>query len=269
MQAIPLQGSVYDLPAQLGLKSDDTVFLASDITRLALVARKEGEAFSADRFIEAFQTVLTEGTLIIPAYTDHLKSGETFHWKTDKPTTGALSNRVMRRKDFVRTTDPLHSVFVWGKGAQDLLDLTDVSTFGTNSVFGFLERAQAKMLILDVDFDHSFTFIHYLEEGWNVNYRSYQRWNMQIEKDGKIESRLCLFHAKKIGILTDLQAYENDLKKSGIAQVYHYDDLAIVSVPLGAVRAFTRNFLDQGGKLHRFSLVFLLKTLVKKFLRKD
>lgn len=268
MQVVQLQGSVYDLPSQLGLEATDTVFLASDITRLALQSRKQGAAFSADRFIEAFQAVLQQGTLIIPAYTDHLKKGETFHWKSDKPTTGALSNRVMRRTDFTRTEDPLHSVFVWGKGSEELLNLHDESTFGANSVFGFLERQQAKMIIIDVDYDHSFTFIHYLEEGWNVSYRSYKRWNMHIDKDGKTELRPFLFHAKKMGVLTDLVNYERSMRESGLAQSFSMEDVPITLVPLEPVRAFTRSFLDQGGKLYRFSLTFLLKSVAKKFLGK-
>ena len=268
MQVVQLQGSVYDLPSQLGLDASDTVFLASDSTRLALQCRKQGAAFSADRFIEAFQAVLQQGTLIIPAYTDHLKNGETFHWKSDKPTTGALSNRVMRRTDFTRTEDPLHSVFVWGKGSEELLSLCDESTFGSDSVFGFLERQQAKMIIIDVDYDHSFTFIHYLEEGWNVNYRSYKHWQMHVDKDGKIKSRPFLFHAKKLGVLTDLVDYERSMRESGLARSFALKDVPITLVPLEPVRAFTRSFLDQGRKLHRFSLTFLMKSIAKKILRK-
>ncbi|MFY7991487.1 MAG: AAC(3) family N-acetyltransferase [Fluviicola sp.] len=268
MSVVKLQGSVYDLSKQLDLSPSDTVFLASDITRLALIAKKQGEAFSADRFIESIQEVLSQGTLIVPAYTDHLKNGDTFNWNTDKPTTGALSNRVMRRKDFTRTEDPLHSVFVWGKGSEELLNLRDESTFGANSVFGFLERQQAKMIIIDVDYDHSFTYIHYLEEGWDVHYRRYKKWQMHMEKEGQLVSRSFLFHAKKMGVLTELGNYERSMRESGLAKSFALEDVPITLVPLEPVRVFTRSFLDQGGKLHRFSLTFLLKSVVKKFLRK-
>ena len=44
MHVVQLQGSVYDLPSKLGLEATDTVFLASDITRLALQCRKQGAA---------------------------------------------------------------------------------------------------------------------------------------------------------------------------------------------------------------------------------
>jgi hypothetical protein len=58
------------------------------------------------------------------------------------------------------------------------------------------------------------------------------------------------------------------MRESGLAQSFSLEDVPITLVPLEPVRAFTRSFLDQGGKLYRFSLTFLLKSVAKKFLGK-
>ena len=141
MMKTSLKGSYTALAEQLNLEENDTLFIASDIRQLALQARKNGDSFDANAFIESFQAVLHNGTLIVPAYTDQLKNGETFDHQKAKPTTGALSNKVFRRKDFIRTKDPLHSVFVWGTGAKELSHLDGTSSLGEGSILiGSIKR---------------------------------------------------------------------------------------------------------------------------------
>ncbi|NRA13614.1 MAG: AAC(3) family N-acetyltransferase, partial [Crocinitomicaceae bacterium] len=113
-----IQGSYTSIASQLPLGKSDILFIASDIKQIALNCRSKGESFDVNAFIESFQEVLSEGTLIIPSYTDYLKNGETFDHSKSKPSTGALSNKVLRRKEFIRSTDPLHSVLAWGKHAE-------------------------------------------------------------------------------------------------------------------------------------------------------
>lgn len=253
---------------QLGLRSDDCLMIASDVTRLALAAKKEGNAFSVDQFVDSFLAVLSEGTLLIPAYSDYLKNGQTFDWKTANPSTGALSNKVMKRKDFIRTKDPLHSVFVKGTATASIEKLKDISTFGENSIFGFMERKAAKMLIIDVDFQNSFTYIHYLEEKWQVKYRQKYRWNLTINDGEKLKSREFHFYAKKLGILTDLDKYEHFLLETGVTKQFTYGDVSMTLIDLATIESATKEFIEKGGKLYRFSMVFLLKTIAKKILNR-
>jgi len=121
--AIPFE----ELPFHLNLKSDDVVFVSSDLKNFAFNAKKQQKSLNIDLFIENFQRVLSDGTLIIPAYTDYLKNGDTFDFVKSKPSTGAISNKVFKRKDFLRTSDPLHSVLVWGKHQDEILILNDES----------------------------------------------------------------------------------------------------------------------------------------------
>jgi len=135
-----IKGSYLSIASQLPLNKDDVLFIASDIKQIALECRAAGEPFDVNAFIESFQDVLSEGTLVVPAYTDYLKNGETFDHKKAKPSTGALSNKVQRRKDFIRSKDPIHSVFAWGKHADEIANLDNESTLGEGSIFGLLHR---------------------------------------------------------------------------------------------------------------------------------
>jgi aminoglycoside 3-N-acetyltransferase len=259
----------YDTIAQqLGLQANDCLMIASDVTRLALAAKKEGTAFSADRFVDSFLTVLSEGTLLIPAYSDYLKNGQTFDWKTAKPSTGALSNKIMRRADFLRTKDPLHSVFVKGVDTPHISRLKDISTFGENSIFGYMERKGAKMLIIDVAFQNSFTYIHYLEEKWQVKYRQKFTWNLVVNDGEQTKKREFHFYAKKLGILTDLEKYEAFLLESGVTKRFYYGEIPMTLVSLDQIETATKEFLKKGGKLYRFSFPFMLKTIAKRLLNK-
>ena len=149
-----ISGTYLDLAAALPLNSNDSLFIASDVKQLALDARNEGNAFNANTFIESFQERLSAGSLLIPAYTDNLKNGDTFDHVKSKPTTGALSNKVGRRKDFIRSKDPLHSVYAWGKGASKIADLDSNSSLGEGSIFHWMHDHKAKMMCIDVHFQN-------------------------------------------------------------------------------------------------------------------
>ena len=264
MDAQRLTGSYSSIAGQLGLASNDCLFLASDVTRLALRAKRDGERFTVDGWIDSFLTVLHRGTLIVPAFTDDLVNGDTFDPGTSPPTTGAVSNKVMRRGDAVRTMDPLHSVFVMGARQQEIVELTDEATFGANSVFGFMHRNKAKMLIVDVDFQHSFTFIHYLEQLWGMKYRRPVHLDMMIRRETGVERRRCMYYAKKPGVSNDLHAYQRELQDRGIVRTFVLDDVPMILLDLDEVASYTRTYFDRGGRVHSFRWLVLVKTMVKR-----
>jgi len=192
-----ISDSYLNLAIRLPLKPNDVLFIASDIKQIALDCRAKGEQFDVNAFIESFQSVLSEGTLIVPAYTDYLKNGSSFDHAKDRASTGALSNKVQRRKDFIRSKDPLHSVFAWGKHADEIAELDGPSSLGEGSIFDFLYKKEAKMICIDVDFQNSLTFVHYVEEKEQVSYRKPYNWNLNVVFEGKSYAKDLIFHTKK------------------------------------------------------------------------
>jgi aminoglycoside 3-N-acetyltransferase len=262
-----LSGHYTTIPAQLDLKNEDTLFLSSDISAMARVCKSQQTPFQVDTFIEAFQKQLDGGTIVIPAYTDLIQSGDVFDYAKSKPTTGAISNKVMKRKDFIRSKDPLHSVFSWGKFKDEIVSLEDESTFGRNSIFAFLHQNKGKMLIIDVDLQDSFTFVHYVEEQLQVTYRKYYPLRISRIISGEEEKLNVLFHTKKPGILTDLDALQQTLIQQQIIEVFYWENIPIFLIDLEKAYSAIDKFLESGGKLHRFELKFYVKCIAKKIIR--
>jgi len=261
-----IKGSYLSIASQLPLNKDDVLFIASDIKQIALECRAAGEPFDVNAFIESFQDVLSEGTLIVPAYTDYLKNGETFDHKKAKPSTGALSNKVQRRKDFIRSKDPIHSVFAWGKHADEIANLDNESTLGEGSIFGLLHREKAKMICIDVNFQNSLTFVHHIEEKEKVSYRKNYHWQMKSIVDGNESNKELLFHTKKPWILTDLYGLQKKSADDGVNILFGFNNSTIQFFSLDEMHDYILKFMKSGQKLYQVSLMHFVKSIAKKIL---
>jgi len=250
------------------LQEDDVIFMSSDITNLAKYFKEKLVAFDVNTFVEILQLKLKNGTLIFPAYTDKLRHGDIFDYKKAKPTTGALSNRIGRRKDFVRSFDPLHSVYTWGKKADEIVKLKDESSFGENSIFGFLARENAKFIFIDVDLQNSFTFIHYLEEKLKISYRKYYSMNIQLKNGDTLKDEAIQFHTKKMGVCTQLYPLQDYLIRKGfLEEKLNFN----AKVHLSNANEMTKGvhaFLSSGGKMYTFDFKLFAKQFVKRILGK-
>ncbi|EOI6144534.1 AAC(3) family N-acetyltransferase [Campylobacter coli] len=81
-----------------------------------------------------------------------------------KSQTGALGNIALKRSDFRRTKHPIYSFAVVGKFQNELVTLQNKGAFDSNSPFNFMYKNNAKMIIVNLPLQDSFTFVHYVEE---------------------------------------------------------------------------------------------------------
>lgn len=257
-----------ELPFHLNLKSHAIVFVSSDLKNFALNAKKQQKSLNIDLFIENFQRILVNGTLIIPAYTDYLKNGDTFDILKSKPSTGAISNKVFKRKDFLRTSDPLHSVLVWGKHQNEILDLKDESTFGKDTVFGFMHRQNGIFLFFDVHIENSFTFIHYIEEYLNVPYRKYYPVKIYSLNNEKTIAKTILFHTKKPGIVTDFEDLNKTLIQSKSMLQFEHNHLLINSISALQTVSIVEQKIASKNYLYHFNFKEFIKKIIKIIIKK-
>lgn len=263
-----IPGTYLDLAAALPLKSDDCLFIASDVKQLALDARNSGNAFNPNAFIESFQNVLSDGTLLIPAYTDNLKDGDTFDHEKSKPTTGALSNKVARRKDFIRSKDPLHSVFAWGQEAYKIAELDGESSLGEGSIFHWMHDHTAKMICIDVHFQNSLTYVHFVEERRKVKYRKPYHWKIHRKFKTGSDEKSFVFYSRKAWVLTDLELLQKRAIETGVARVYTLNNAEILYFDILEMHQLIESMLDKGEKLYRISLAHFAKGIAKKILKR-
>ncbi|MDB3907343.1 AAC(3) family N-acetyltransferase [Crocinitomicaceae bacterium] len=264
-----ISGTYLNLAASLQLKSSDSLFIASDVKQMALDARNEGSAFNANAFIESFQEQLSDGTLLIPAYTDNLKNGDTFDHVKSKPTTGALSNKVGRRKDFLRSKDPLHSAYVWGKGASEIAELDGNSSLGEGSIFHWMHDQGAKMICVDVHFQNSLTYVHFVEERRKVKYRKAYNWIIKRKFKEHSDEKSFVFYSRQPWVLTDLELLQNRAIESGVAKVFQLNNAQILYFDILEMHQLIETMLDNGEKLHRISLIHYAKGIAKKILGRE
>jgi aminoglycoside 3-N-acetyltransferase len=177
--------SIYEIAKELNLKKGEVIYLASDITRLANIARNNNEQFNPKQFLETFTGVIGEkGTLLIPTFNYNLKKKSHFEILRTQPITGILAQYALKTPEFIRTYNALHSFAVWGKHAKDLSEIQNESSFSEESPFGFLFHKKAIMVAVDLDLQSSLTFTHYTEEQEKVNYRKWKKYKARMMGGG-------------------------------------------------------------------------------------
>ncbi len=215
--------TILDFIKKLPIKKDDTVFISSDLFKLALACRQHKIEFSAKILIDSLINHLSEGTLVIPAYTDHLKSGDCFDIKKSKPNTGALSMAAFKHPEFIRTNDPFHSFLVAGKHKELFSSLNNKSTFGHDSGFALLHQLNAKAIFIDIPLQECFTFVHYCEEQNKINYRKYKNHKIHyINNIGEQKMISHQFFTRKKGFVNHLNPLEKLMDEKQILETIYW-----------------------------------------------
>ena len=151
-----------------GVKHDDTLLVHSSMKAFG---RFEGDI---DGLIDAFCEYLTDGLFIVPAHTWATvnKRDPVFDLKNAVPCTGLLSRTAVLRSDGVRSSNPTHSVVVFGKEKEDYIKGEEVISTPTprNGCYGKLIDRDGAILLLGVGHDRN-TFLHCLEETAALPYR--------------------------------------------------------------------------------------------------
>ena len=256
---------------QLDVKKGDTLILASNITKLAFLSRRKENSFDVNLFIDSFLKRLgKDGTLIIPAYNHNLKSGGKFNFKNTMPITGTLALIALKRKDFMRTKNPLHSFLVSGKYADDLCKMNNKSSFGPDSPFAFFLEKNAKMLFVSTTVSDAFTFTHFVEESEKVHYRKYQKLNIKITDDNnQVSDEEYLFYRKKTGWDLDFKPLE-ELFRGSILNEKSINGLKFQSLNISNTYEIIRKDIaeNRARSIAYFSLKLFVKDTVKQILGK-
>lgn len=205
----------------LDIKSGDIILVGSDIFKLMFTAKKHGEIFDADKFIDSFTKKLGNGgTLLFPTFNWGFCSGKRFDIRNTPSQTGYLSNVALKKNDFIRTGHPIYSFAVWGKHSDSLRKLENVSGWGADSVFAFLHANKAKMLMIGLDYHSCFTFVHYVEEYEKVKVRYYKKFTGEyVDKNGISSIRTYLMFVRDIdnGVENEVNPMGKILEEKGIS----------------------------------------------------
>lgn len=259
-----------DMIRQADIKPGSLVMVTADLTRLALTTRRKEGEFNIDLFIEALKQCLGKGgTLVIPSFNFNLQNDEYYNPAKSLPITGALAVAALKRPDFMRTKNPLHSFLVWGEQAEALADLNNKSSFSADSPFAFMNEHQAMMLLIDTTVSAAFTFVHHVEEMEKVSYRKYKTIGINVEGNaGNRARKEYLLYAKKLGWTMDLAGLETLLTDQQIAKKILISQVPFTLVDLQASYSVIKNDINRNKSknIARFSPELYLREKAKSLL---
>jgi len=205
-QAKEVPTAINDLVDSFELKKGDKVFISSDLQKLAKHWIRSG--FSFDRnslsncLIDAIiQKIGVNGTLVIPTYNWDFCGGQTFDYYKTPCKTGLLGTVALHRPDFKRTKHPIYSFAVFGNDQEYLCSLENKSSFGLDSPFAYFHEHGIKNVIIDVDYQNCFTFVHYVEEQTGAPYRYLKPFTADyIDCDGNVSNRTYSMYVRDLNI---------------------------------------------------------------------
>ncbi len=209
-----------------GIKKGDVVFVSSDLKQLFFQETMVHDTFpDINLFIDTIlEKIGPEGTLLVPTYNWDFCKGITFDWKKTKGKTGSLGNACLKRGDFKRTKHPIYSCVVCGKDQDYLCSLDYQSSFGDDSIFGYLDRNHARQIVIDVSLTDCFTYIHYIEEKVpGIEYRFKKDFTAgYIDAEGKLDTRTYSMLVRYLDkeVVTDFTGIEEIFVETGLEHAY-------------------------------------------------
>lgn len=205
-------------PERLGIGPGSTVQLMADLTRMAWTARRRGHRFDAGTLLHAFaEAVGTDGLVLVPTFSYHLRSGDAFDVSHTRSNSGALAQAALNDPRFVRTEHPLHSFALAGGRSQAALPACDaVGSFDERSPFGLMHRERGVLVAFDLPLNDALTFVHYVERAVGVRYRRTKELLIDhTDRQGHRSRRRFTTYAKRAGNVNDLAALEPLLARAG------------------------------------------------------
>ena len=224
--------------AHLEIEKGDTILVSSDAKVLLWDAKKNNESTDLNAFIDGLiEAVGEEGTVIFPTYNWDFCGGTTFDYRSTPCRTGALGILALKKEGFKRTKHPIYSFAVWGRYQEELCNMTNTDSFGTDSPFAFFHKHNVKNYIVDVSLQDSLTFTHYVEQQSGlVKHRFIKDFTAgYVDENGCMEERTYSMFVRYLDmdVNTLINPIEEDLLEAQAEKKYFINHSEIKRVYLG------------------------------------
>lgn len=163
---------------------------------------------------EIYQVILSLGveTICMPTFTFSFPNGKDFDPNLSKSRMGALNEYFRIQAEVIRSNDPLMSIALKGRDKEIATSIGKYSIGKQSSFDNLRNREKVKFLFLGTKIGDCFTYMHYLEWLYNVDYR-YNRPFTGIIKSGD----------KQLSVTYNLFVRYNDVKPNKGS--YSYEEL--------------------------------------------
>ena len=228
---------IRELASHFRLNKGDNVFVTSDVKALLYDCIQHNDETDIQIIIDGIIDIIgPEGTLVFPTFNWAFCKGEAYnHYKTPCKT-GSLGKEALKRDDFRRTKHPIYSFAVWGKGQEEMCALENRSSFGIDSPFTYMLEHNFKNLFIDKDLQHSFVFVHYVEETVGpVSYRYLKDFTAEYTDEfNHTKTATYSMNVRDLDLDVEnvIYAYEPEFIEKGVMQRFYINDLEYKIVEL-------------------------------------
>lgn len=167
--------------------------------------------------------------ICMPTYTFSFCNGKSYNPATSASRMGALNEFFRKQEGVVRSVDPLMSVAMMGEDKDLVLEIGH-SSCGNNSTYDKLRhRDNVKFLFLGAKIGDCFTYMHYLEWLYGVDYRYERKFRGEVIVDGvpSIEEYDLFCRYDGVTPNTNTYIYEQGMYNNGEAQIRNFGDSTI------------------------------------------
>lgn len=222
---------------KLGVEEGDTLLVHSSYKSLGAV---DG---GPQIVINALEAVLgEEGTLVMPAFNFDFNKGTPWDVRSTPSKMGVLTELVRNDPRAKRVFHPIYSFAILGKHAEMFGNLRYKSSYGADSVFAYLRKLDAKIMVVGLSYTNSMTFFHHIEEMEGVDYRYLKDFTGQVtDWDGttRTETFQMLVRDLDKGVITEVNPMGELMEKAGIIKSAKIGEADVKLMKANEVYEFT------------------------------
>lgn len=228
-----------DLADFFGLQKGDKVMISSDVKTLIYECLSHDDDPDLNQFLDRIIEIIgQEGTIFVPTFNWDFCKGKTFDYKKTPCKTGSLGKVALKRDDFRRTKHPIYSFAVWGKDRDEICEKDYKSSFSIESPFEYCREHDAKNIFIDVECQHSFTFVHFVEEQVGISYRYQKEFTADyIDENGNCSQRTYSMNVRDLDldIFLTIYPFEDDFKAVNGSRRFNVNGISMKVVDMGKV----------------------------------
>ena len=228
-----------ELATHLNLKKGDNVFVTSDVKQLLYDCVSHEDETDLNILIDGIIDIIGEdATLVFPTFNWSFCKGTPFDYYKTPCKTGSLGKFALKRDDFKRTRHPIYSFAVWGKGKEELCAMDNKSSFGADSPFTYFTENHFINLFIDKDCQHSFVYVHYVEEqNGPVPYRYLKDFTADYtDEAGSTRTATYSMNVRDLDMDVEIliYPYEPEMEKKGILKRFYINDIEYKLIDMAA-----------------------------------
>ena len=167
MKSADLEKAIERNIRAFGLKNGDIVFVSANLSMLSIQTMQD---VSKTLEVVLERILGKDGTILVQTYTTYVaRYGKPFIYETSKCINGAFSQRILEKKESVRSLHPVNSFAAIGRHSEYLCKDNTCNNYGIGSPLDRLLSLNGKVLRLGIPIGSS-PLMHYVESIFGVPY---------------------------------------------------------------------------------------------------